>query len=485
MREIQLHSSPIHNVEWEGEFTMHKVKKMCILGGMLLLLSGCGKSSQGLDLMGTQTDSDRLIFGSFEGHNVSLGDAGLFYSKENLLRYYDMEKQEGFILCGRVNCAHNSEKCSAYFSSNLYSQSISGVAQVNGYLYGMFNGVTEEKMGAESQIAIELLQIDPNQGTRKTIASFPSVMAVSVNEDPEAFFASAYSDVSYCNGWAWFSLEMQQMDRGDGTVLSYSQLTGVNLESGEVVALNGYSDEWTYQFSCITPERIYFSRFCDTVPEMTAAEYYETYGTEPVTVDRNVWNSYEDYSRWHMMTVPFVDECYVYEIETGESRLLIAGESVLTTKQYRSIDADGEFQGSVLCYERLPDEQGQYHTDQMDYYLMDLQTGEKEWIPELSGIAPLDITQGFHANKVLSDGNFFFHRKVSDEQKDVYCYNFNTGEETFLFSEGAVSNFRIYGEYNGGYFGKCVVDDIGFYWISKADFFAGNFDGMIFYDVEY
>ena len=95
-----------------------KLIPVCLL--TLALLSGCGRSTL-LDLNGVETDPLRAVNGATTGLgaslSVSVGDVGLFYSQGNLLKFYDTEAREEYVLCARANCTHTSEKCPAYFTN--------------------------------------------------------------------------------------------------------------------------------------------------------------------------------------------------------------------------------------------------------------------------------------------------------------------------------------------------------------------------------
>lgn len=145
----------------------------------------------------------------------------------------------------------------------------------------------------------------------------------------------------------------------------------------------------------------------------------------------------------------------------------------------------GEYNGKMLYEENLPDEAGQYSDPYHSaYYLMDLSTSEKELLLELKHGSTLWIAQGYHSNQVFPDGTLLY-MNYHEDKADIYSLDLNTGESTFLFTDDEAITFRIFGEYNGGFFGKHKdhQDDMRFYWISKEDFYAGNLDAAIMYQL--
>ena len=463
-----------------------KKKMFVLLLALALLLTGCGAGSVTLDLSGVKTDPERLVAGSFSDVDVSLGDVGLFYPLDNTLRYYDLEKREEYILCPRANCMHNSSDCIAYFASNLVGESAKGVAQIDQYIYCFYFGISLEDYANNSPKAVQLLRIDPNKGTREAVASFPCAMIVADGETDEQFYANGVSEISYCNGWAWCYLDMRQ-SYGLDEQLDYSQLTGINLETGEVVALNGYDDLY-YNFMMITADNVYYRTIRET-PQLTEAEWYDRFGDEPGTIDGNSFDSWFDYWCWHVNHTTKEYCYYAYNIASGETTLLTRCGTVLVSEigrgEWQSPPwyLEGVYDGRVLLKELVPDEAGAYaYYSHTAFSLLDPVTGEMERVEALDNTYSYSVyTMG---NNILSDGSYYYCKRTSADTIDVWLYNFSTGENRFLFTDNANWTFMIYGEYNAGYFGKHREHQYleGYYWISKEDFLAGNLDAMVHYD---
>ena len=130
----------------------------------------------------------------------------------------------------------------------------------------------------------------------------------------------------------------------------------------------------------------------------------------------------------------------------------------------------------------LPDENGEYRYRNQQFSVYDLSDGSKTVLAaaECDGLA---IAQGHKVNFVLPDGMFYFGVKNEDSSKDIYGIDLNTGEVRYLFTDIERITFRIYGVYNGGYFGRLSTkpDEDAFYWISKEDFCSGNMDAAVCY----
>lgn len=456
-------------------------RTVTVLLALLLLLTGCSAASATLDLSNVKTDPDRFVWGSFSDVDVSLGDVGLFYPLENTLRFYDMDAQEEYILCPRANCRHNTDECIAYFKPNLVGKSAEGVAQIDQYIYCFYYGISIEDYADSIPRSVQLIRIDLNKGIRETVASFPSAMIVGEGETDETFYADGMIDINYCNGWAWLTLDMKQ-SYGMDEQLSYYQITGIELSTGRTVALNGY-DDYQYSIVMITPQRIYYRALRDTVAQLSEQEWFEQFGDAPGTIDGVHFDDYNAYWSWHATNIPEEYCHFAYDIQTGETILLNRSETVsdgeYMTRLWR---LQGEWEGRILISELQPNESGSYSDDRVSYFLLDPETGEKEWIEAMEDGQTLNIAD--NANRIFPDGNHFYVRYTDDGRADIFTYNFITGEETFLFNDDAGITIRIYGEYKDGYFGKHKDHQYlgGYYWISKKDFFAGNLDAMVHYD---
>ncbi len=464
------------------------MRKICMFLSVILiatLLMGCNASNAILlDLSDVKTDPERFVWGSYSDIDVSLGDVGLFYCKDNTLRYYDMEEQDEYILCSRANCRHDSDACSAYFSSDIYGKGAENVAQIDNYVYCTYSGIIMDDYESRNGKSLQLLRIDLTDGTRKVVAEFPCVNTLPADADNNAFFAEYIVGVDYCNGWAWCEISMSQPAKTDESELSYVQFAGVNLESGEIRVLNKY-DDWTYELEFITADNIFLNRRRETDTPLSQNEYYAQYGDGIANIDGEQLDSYSAYVAWHEKSFPEQYEVYAYDIESGEMQILI---SELTSTSSGDISklhgVVGAFEGKALFYELQPNESGVCDGNHVAYYLQEMATGEKEWITDLEDGHALNIAGSHYTNKIFSDGTFFYIRYVGADRCDIFSYNFNTNEEVFLFNDDAGVTMRIYGEYKDGYFGKHKDHQYqeGYYWISKEDFYAGNLDAMVHYD---
>lgn len=456
---------------------------------IMSLLAGCEDSINGtlLDLTDIKTNPSRIIHGAQEDIDASLGDIGLFYSENCLLKYFDFTTEQAYILCSNANCTHKSEECSAYFERNVYGESACSVAQIDGYVYCTYvNAVLDSIDDPTAEKAIQLLQIDLSNGIRTVIASFPCVF--NATEEDENFYATSISNVYYCNGHAWFSLSMQQRGTIDTPGLEYKQLTGVNLATGQVIALNGY-DDYSYTIDNICVDTVYFSSKRDLVPMLTIEDYYELYASDgTVTIDGNVFTDYYmDYWVWH--TNEYSDEytIFAYHISTGSIETVYSNTTIkVENGQLPQLTVYGEWEGKLLCREFLSDEKGNYSSIyHAGLYLLDLTDGTKEEIVSFENGGALTVAQGTTGNLIFTDGTFFYAELTTKNTADIYVYDFNTRESTFLFTDDAAITFRIYGEHNDGFIGKHkdYQDDMSFYWISKEDFYAGNLDAAIKYQL--
>lgn len=309
-----------------------KTKLLLLLAVVLLFLTGCGKSTT-LDLSGVDCDPDRYAYGSSAGYNVSVGDVGLFYTNEmgEQIRFYDLEAKQSYVLCSRANCTHMTSKCPAYFMLNIMGEAADNVVQVGKYIYCTYlanaaNG--QQLMDENGGAAYQLIRINPADGSRKVIASFPAVH--NAVDGDEVFFASGIGRVEYCGGWAWFDLYMKQPNQNDIQGAFYSQLTGVNLETGQVVALNQYESQCNdciCAFSTITSDTVYFCRTWNTVPLMTEQEFSDVISRSDslsITVEDQEFDNYGAYWAWHMNYYSDQYEIAAYTVLLGKPRFCLA-----------------------------------------------------------------------------------------------------------------------------------------------------------------
>lgn len=474
-----------------------KLKTFILVIMAAILLTGCGEATL-LDLSEVQTDPRRAVNGSSTGLGasltVSVGDVGLFYSQGNLLKFYDTEAGEEYVLCARANCTHASEKCPVYFSQSVDFTAAESVAQIDGYIYCSHlttNG--SNRTDAKSVHEYQLLRIDPATGTQKTITAFPRLPVVTHGVE-DHFFASSISGIDYCNGYAWFELTMSQPVKADedAVSLSYTQITGVNLETGEVITLNGY-DEFGYSLVMVGSDHVFYTRTRDTVPLLSEDDFYSLFDQDAnsATIEGKVFATYYDYWMWQVNECPDEETLYCYDLATGKAQEIYSG---LTTKigwtQCSLVGVEGAYGGRIMLRKYIPEENGEYLQGKVKgrrcvLYMWDPLDGSKEIVAELERGGTLYIAQGSKINSFFADGTFFYLENMNEETADIWLYDANTGTSTYLFTDDVAITFRIIGEYNGGYIGKHKDHQAneGFYWISKEDFFAGNLDAMIHYDV--
>lgn len=462
---------------------MKKCKVFFVWCLIAMVMAGCSSPGSVIDLSGVRTNSERFVWGSNSDITVSLGESALFYMKDCLICYYDLEEKQEYILCGRANCRHASSECSAYFPRNLIGQSADNVAQIDEYIYCTYLSATiVATKNSEFANAVQLLRIDPATGARKAIASFPYFHDAA--DQAQTFCATSIGTVQYCNGYAWFDLNLQQRGTLEQEGLSFTQLCGVNLETEELICLNQY-DGYYYRFDAICADMVIYTRFRDTVPMLSEDEFYEK-ATEDgaVAIDGVAYESYVDYQNWHWCSTPDEYGIYAYHVETGETQLILEGISEVIQGRYQiPYEVYGAFDGKVLCSALVQEEigSGNYHTQ---VYLLNPANGEREELVEWKHGGCLSIAQGYKPNLVFADGTFFYADNMNGETADIYAYDLNARTSTHLFRDDAAITFRIFGEYNGGYFGKHKDHQYqeGYYWISKEDFYAGSLNAMVYYD---
>ncbi len=509
--------------------TKKKSGKKWFLGIVVLgIVLGCmalfGKSGGGtaLDLSGLEYDPEQVIVGSENVSSPSEGTAGYFFEDGKLLRFYDFETEKTYILCGKANCMHTGEGCAAYvpgYTVDLLGGTAKGVAQVGEYVYFAYlRTEQDETYGYKIPIAYDLVRMDPQTGARKTIVSFPALYHTRGTVTDEGFYTENIDSVSYCNGWAWLNLTMTQPDPMEngvqtGEPAEYGQLTGVNLETGDIVKLTDYTDESEgyvrESFELITPDTIYYSLTRASVKQILwqaeLAKYTQEDGT--VHIHGQVFDNVSAYWEW-CSDQPRTHEYYAYHVDSGETELLHTEQSVELFALGRNPELDsyrkpymnqasriwvasGVYQGRVLVGEYLANAQGEYWKDDLAYYLYDLDTGEKTPIYETHNEYPYDTDGAILTDGgILPDGRIFYGLLTGADTIDIYEFDCNTDQARFLFADrysNKIGEFMvtmfITQSWDGGFLGRHTVHQNNtqtntMTWISEEDFYAGNFDNI-------
>lgn len=427
-----------------------------------LLLYGCRHEESLRKGFQPELNSEQeVILGSNEGLDVSFGADGFFYSEDSLVRYYDTDTGQSYVICSRANCHHNSDECLAYFPESFYI-SLDNVAEYNGYIYCTAPNL---KTGYA-----ELVRIAPDSGIRTVVAAFPSAsMMYSADGSKESvYYCTDITAVYYCNDYALLSLWMF-----DGDASSYIQFTGVNLKTGNIVNLND-DDGWTYNLKCVCVDYIFFERIRYTDKMLDEDSYYSIYGGKNVQIEGHSFDSYMDYENWYWNNGEKEYDLLAYDFE-GKMTILEHGTYMQASPP---ISIEGYYKGKVLLYEDI--DEG-WATGIMS--LFDLDNLNKE--TNIADGEPLWIAQGYYPNKIFSDGTFFYVNNMTDTQGDIYSYHMETGESEFLFTDDYRITFRIYASYRGGYVGKMMdaQDTMTFYWISKEDLLSGNLSAAVRYQL--
>ncbi len=450
---------------------MKKIQWIFVLLFVLFYLTGC-TNGIGLELS-EQHDPQRFIWGGTDW-NASIGEAGWFFVEGEQICFYDPNEKKDYILCSKANCSHDSDSCGAYFQLDRSEQGATGLIQAGRYLY-LFrpNGRSFEALiDEEIEQTVDLVRVEPSTGQQKVVVSFP---AAYDRAHPEDAYVSSIGVVQYCNGWLWAEMSMTQRAGEDAT--DYSDiLVGIQLEREEIVYLNEFNSSCEVSLEMVGPERVYYRIRQYDVPPMPVYEFSRILAENgTVEHDGQSFIDYFEYCTWcwgQGRTFSY----YIHELD-GETQLLGThhGDNFIPWSIY------GEYEDCVVIREYAdgirPGAEGQHFR----VFLMNLETGERTDVLEIKAGGALDVAQGYDAGDVFSDGRMFYADNMTESSAEIYCYDFKTGESTYLFTDDPAITFRIFGQYNGGYIGKHKdhQDDGSYYWISEEDFFAGNLDAMV------
>lgn len=101
---------------------MKKIKSaICILAIIVIVLSLFGCSKNKIFINTEQNANDYIIDEDSQNYldlyaNMAMTDDGYYFINNNHLYFFDKESKETTLVCNRINCEHNEDKCTAFFS---------------------------------------------------------------------------------------------------------------------------------------------------------------------------------------------------------------------------------------------------------------------------------------------------------------------------------------------------------------------------------
>ncbi len=393
------------------------------------------------------------------------------------------------VLCAKPNCLHISEKCPAYIPfapmENEYGIT-GGLAQIDKYIYFWYQNYDMSDDLQGQGVTFDFVRLDPGTGVRVVLMSLPGYFDPTHEDGDEQFYCSGVPGASYKYGWAWCTAQLRQKGDEDGNYLTYNQEFAYHLETGEIIRFEN-SDETgkpvNITVSVVTADYVvYYILGEDTERKyLSRIEYKEVCNDDgSMEVDGMYFADYSEYFMY-MGNKPERYREYLYNMKTGEISILYDGYTVYDENRTKALDhmIYSEYQGDLLIGTYLANEEGLYDSNADVISLYDIETGESSVLLELVNGYPLAIAQG--SAEIFPNGKLFYGENETETSVDLYCYDVNTGESTFMYTDDPAITFRIFGQYNGGYIGKHKdhQDDGSYYWISEEDFFAGNLDAMV------
>lgn len=104
-----------------NKFFKHMKKALfgTLITVMLFAFSGCNEADIKIN---TEQDSDTYVENEDYQYflnlysNFAKTDKGYYFIQNNLLYFFDKDNNELTLVCSKINCAHNDEHCTAYFS---------------------------------------------------------------------------------------------------------------------------------------------------------------------------------------------------------------------------------------------------------------------------------------------------------------------------------------------------------------------------------
>lgn len=444
-----------------------------------VILSGCGAKQVASDTI-QSNDTDKPVLGVSESElTYCVTEHGMLYPSGHLIRYYDFETDQPYILCDKANCSHGNEQCSAWYDE---LSKPSGLAIYKDKCY-MFRDNYDEH-------TVDFISMDLTGNNQKILAQ----LDMGTLDDEGGCQLSSIGDVYYVKDVVWFCANYNYFTEEDFTTFKRIY-QGIHLSDGSPIAIDipdgSDSSSLSLSLDYITDNYLIFTQQHHEIPLLTMDEFAAecekgTFGS----LFENSKDSYYDYYRnWYPYNSNQTERYLLYSIDTGETRLLEEHPTQFNTDSEGNILGThshyiilGEYGGKLLCSEPLWDT----YTTQI--FLWDIEQNIKTEVPGIGKDGLMYYGQSFCDNYVIDNSFIFYLEKISEHSYDVFRFNLDTMQSSPKITEIGDDYFHLIADTPDMFIGRMSITSIEqytggspytIYKISKEDYCNGDLDKAV------
>jgi len=454
---------------------IRKVIQITIIIGILMLSSGCSHSLTDTSIQPLSRNNP-VVSASPLGYTNNISESGLFYFKNQTMRYLNYDVNTSFILCSQVNCRHSDQKCNAWYNG-LYGAY--GLAQFGENIYVFkYN---------DSEHTYDLLEMDLTAGNNKTICSIEAG-----DYSPGTWAIISFSNyASYAGHYVWLEATYQYCE--DLTVLetNYNPIMDttiieIDLDNGRTTTLYELSNDNKVERSIklVSNDFIVIEEVWDAEPLKSEDEFSEILSDGLYPEFEDSTDPYYSYMIWHEQNKTVMFSYLAYDIGTSDTTIITSGELTSCYDEegvvywrdsgYRFL---GTWGGSMVYSVNTHLDMPEYKMNDWEVYSYDYKTDTRQFIIKLSGGNILTMDTG----GITRDGSILYGLYTRNETIIIYRYSIAADMTVELFEDVWNITFRIQGETSDSFVGSMIRDhdDSVLYKLSKEDFYAGRFSSAV------
>lgn len=446
------------------------VISLTIISAVILNLFKSGPISESSILLNS-SGYDDLVLGADEmGQVYSICEHGIFYQKNNLMRYYDFEANKSYVLCDKPNCNHLNKSCGAWYENMLAA---TGLALYGENLYVV-------KCNSEYN-TYEIISMDMTGGSQKVVYSLD---IGDMKPGEWVMGLGAIRRVYYAGGMAWFSAQYQYVGEAGESGEFYSErIIGVNLRDGKAVMLNELSrDNAEYHIQLVSEDYVLIRKDWSALEQLSQRAFNEALLQGEYAEFSNAVDPYYEYQLWYLENRDIMFSYLIYDVNSGEMSEFDSGKFKVTYDENGHVGGilpkytfKGIYDGKLIY--GIPDYEGY-----SPVYIFDIKSNESEQILDIeNGGTLLTAMSGDVMSSVTHDGKILYCLYTENETAKIYYYDLKTKEHVELFEDKRNITFRMIGETSDKYIGM-IYGDSGpgsAYMIDKEDYISGNLKAAV------
>lgn len=435
---------------------------------ILFLFTGCSSEKDiSAAAIQAETQMNPVLGADGLAETYSVSNQGIVYAEDNHVKYYDFSDEESYILCGRVNCTHDSETCSAWCNS--YIDTV-GFALYQNNFY-MFRKNPEEN-------TYDLICMDATGNNQKVIAQ------IDIGKAEEgAWIATRLYNVYYYGDMAWISVNYQYVTKKEEARECIVYM-GINLQDGKMTKVNEpilTDTDSVYSMEGIIKGKPVLLKRQANLKILSEKEFESEYesGAFAGEIEGKEDLYYNYLYIWYPRNCGYTDTYIVYDPISGEETILEIAPALMSFGEDGNVESIlpkyiflGEYNGKLLCEE--PD-----YTSHERVFLWDIENENQEDILEVENGGIVAAESGSILSVLYDSSKFLYSINTEDGRAQIFEYDISKGENRGLFEDERNISFRIIREVQDSFIGKIyTLTATGMrheiYMISKEDYYSGN-----------